>query len=271
VPTLLKPRYWGGHLLMLLALASAIGLGVWQYSAWGAHRDAKAQNLTHAKAVALASVMTGDSPFPGNALGRPVTFNGRWLPQGTLYVSDRFHGKHRGFWVVTPVLVQHAGRASAMPVVRGWSATPRATPPSGPVRITGWLQASEGSDVPDPNPNDDVIPEMRVASIVQHVDADLYSGYVVQRSATPDRHPVTAVGPDAVPPVSSFTALRNLLYAFEWWFFGGFAVFVWVRWCGDQLADEAASEEEPDEAADGETAAGTGADSPAGVSGATEA
>jgi hypothetical protein len=34
-----------------------------------------------------------------------------------------------------------------------------------------------------------------------------------------------------------FTAARNLFYAIEWWIFGGFAVFIWVRWCRDSLLD----------------------------------
>ena len=75
---------------------------------------------------------------------------------------------------------------------------------------------------------------MRIASVVEHVDADLYSAYVVARdgagTAAAGLAPVT---PDSIPEVSSTTSLRNLLYAFQWWVFGGFAVYVWVRWCRD--------------------------------------
>ena len=39
-----------------------------------------------------------------------------------------------------------------------------------------------------------------------------------------------------MPEVGTFTALRNLLYAFEWWFFGAFAAFVWWRWVRDEQA-----------------------------------
>ena len=31
------------------------------------------------------------------------------------------------------------------------------------------------------------------------------------------------------------THLRNLLYAFQWWIFGAFAIYMWVRWCRDEL------------------------------------
>jgi cytochrome oxidase assembly protein ShyY1 len=230
VPSLLQPRAWGAHLLMLLAVAAATGLGLWQLQVWSAHRADAQRDLTNARPVALASVMGGDSPFPGGSLGRPVTFAGSWLPAGTVYVSDRRLDGRTGYWVVTPVAVD--GTQSAMPVVRGWSARPEATAPTGDVRVSGWLQASE-ADAPDDRPTDDVIPSMRIASLTQHVDADLYSGYVVSRTADSGLRPVT---PASVPPVSSTTSLRNFLYALQWWFFAGFAIYIWLRWCRDQLA-----------------------------------
>ena len=55
------------------------------------------------------------------------------------------------------------------------------------------------------------------------------------------RSPVASTGLSAVTPASlpkppSFTSLRNLLYALEWWVFAGFAVFVWWRWCRDEVS-----------------------------------
>lgn len=239
--TLLQPRAWGAHLLMLLALAAAAGLGVWQLHVWSANRDAAQRDLTNARPVALGTVMGPDSPFPGASLGRPVTFAGSWLPAGTVYVSDRRLDGRTGYWVVTPVRV--AGGASAVPVVRGWSTRPTAPTPTGAARVSGWLQASE-ADAPDPHPTDDVLPSMRIASITQHVDADLYSGYVVSR--TPDSG-LRAVTPGSVPPVSTTTSLRNFLYALQWWFFAGFAVYIWLRWCRDQLELARQSPEEGQE------------------------
>jgi cytochrome oxidase assembly protein ShyY1 len=216
---------------MVLAVAAAVGLGLWQYHAWGAGRAAEARDLSESAPVPLAEVMSGDDPFPGEDLGRPVSFSGEWLGGGTLYVADRDLAGRRGYWVMTPVLVGD----SAMPVVRGWAAEPDAAVPSGDVEVTGWLQASEGSGARDTDPRDDVIPEMRIASVVEHVDADLYSAYVVLEEATGtgaggELEPVT---PDSVPEVSNVSHLRNLLYAFQWWVFGGFAIYIWVRWCRD--------------------------------------
>ena len=240
--TLLRPRYWPGHLAMILCVGIALGLGFWQLDAWHTRRADAARDISHYKPVALSSVMTGDSPFPGRSLGRPVTFSGSWLTASTLYVENRYQDDRRGYWVVTPVRVE--GTKSAIPVVRGWSRTASSGAASGAVEVTGWLQASEGSGPIDQHPDDDVIPMMRIASIVEHVDADLYSGYVVARDLAPGTaaEGLRSVSAAAVPSVSGFTALRNFLYALEWWIFGAFAVFVWFRWCQDTL-----NPPEPDE------------------------
>ena len=221
---------------MIVSVAIAAGLGLWQLDAWQQHRADAARDLASRPAVPLATLMTGDSPFPGRSVDQPVSFTGSWLGEDTLYVSDRALGDRTGYWVVTPVLVD--GTHSAMPVVRGWSARPSAPPPTGAVQVTGWLQATEADDAVDTDPHDDVIPAMRIASLVEHVDQDLYSGYVVARDvagstdSAPRLEPVT---PPKSPGVSATTGLRNLLYGIEWWVFGGFAVFVWVRWCRDSL------------------------------------
>ena len=231
VRALLTPRFWAAHLLMVVAVAATILLGIWQYHAWEAGRDADARDISDAKPLPLDQVMSGDDSFPGEYLGQPVTFSGTWLPEGTLYVADRDLDGKRGYWVMTPVLVGD----SAMPVVRGWSAQPQAPEPSGPVEVQGWLQASEGSNAPDDDPEDDVIPEMRIASVVEHVDADLYSAYVVDSDASGGTGDLKQVTPASVPKVSSTNHLRNLLYAIQWWIFAGFAVYIWQRWCRDQL------------------------------------
>ena len=241
VPLLLTPRYWGAHLLMVVALVASILLGLWQLEAWQAGRAADARDLSQAASRPLGSVMKGDDTFPGQYLGQPVHLTGEWMPESTLYVADRDLDGRRGYWVVTPVLVGD----SAMPVVRGWSAQPEAPEPSGAVDVRGWLQASEGSGAVDDDPQDDVIPEMRIASIVQHVDADLYSAYVVARDAGAGSDGLEKVTPESVPEVSNVSHLRNLLYGFQWWIFGGFAIYIWWRWCRDQVEAAAEQADEP--------------------------
>ncbi len=224
---MLRPRYWGGHLALVVAVAAAVALGLWQYHAWGSRRAAAQRDLTNAPAVPLSSVMGGDSPFPGRSLGQPVRFAGSWLDRETLFVSGQVSG---GYWVVTPVLVGH----SAMPVVRGWSTTPHAPTVHGRVQVTGWLEVSDGNGPPDPNPQDTVIPALQLAVVAQHVPVDLYSGFVIAGATRPvGGAGLESVSPPANHSSSATTALRNLLYAVQWWVFGAFAVFIWARWCRD--------------------------------------
>jgi cytochrome oxidase assembly protein ShyY1 len=231
---MLRPRHWAGHLLLVLAVAATTWLGFWQLSAWQYARAAEARDLRDADLMAMTSAMGPDDPFPGQYVGQPVELRGRWMPASTTYVSDRVVGGERGYWVVTPVLVE-GGKGSALPVVRGWSPRPEAGAVAGGVDLSGWLQPSEGTGLPDPDPGDDVLPEMRIASLTQRVEADLYSGFVVARDATSGTTGLASVSPDNIPRVSAVTSLRNLLYAVQWWVFGGFSVYVWLRWCRDTL------------------------------------
>lgn len=237
--TLLRPKYWPGHVVMIMCVSFAVGLGMWQLDAWQARRADAAVDISNTAPVTLDSVMTGDSSFPGRSLGRPVTFSGTWVKASTLYIAERKVQKSRGYWVVTPVQVD--GSASAIPVVRGWSATPTSVDPSGRVHVTGWLQATEGSGPIDDDPHDNILSGMRLASMVEHVDADLYSAYIVARDiagqGAANGAELRSVSASAVPEVSGFTALRNFLYAVEWWVFGAFALFIWVRWCKDSVED----------------------------------
>ncbi len=241
VRTLLTPRMLLLHALGLAASTIAVLLGLWQYGAWQAGRELAARDLASAAPVPLADVMTSDAPFPGDKVSQPVTFSGEWLPESTLLITDREVDDQLGLWVVTPVAVCADDAATcasdpAMLVVRGWVETRADAPPapSGRVDVTGWLQPGEGSGRGDADPTDNVLPELRIASAIQHVDQDLYGGYVIARNGVPTDG-LTPVTPDSLPEPESLTSIRNLLYAIEWWFFGAFALFLWWRWARDEL------------------------------------
>jgi surfeit locus 1 family protein len=223
----LAPRFWGAHLLALVCVGVAVGLGAWQYGAWQAHREAEAADLTDATPMALAEVLGPDDPFPGDRVGQPVTLTGAWVPDGTVYVAGREHDGRAGYWAVTPVTV--AGGDAAVPVVRGWTPAVADAPaaPTGPADVEGWLQPGEGTGQVDDDPSDDVLPQLRLADVIQHVDQDLYGGYVVARQPGDGLEAATL---EQLPEVGATTGLKNLLYAVEWWIFGLFAAFIWWRW-----------------------------------------
>ena len=232
------------HALGVAAVTVAVLLGLWQYDAWQAGRALAARDLAGAPPMPLDRVLGPDDPYPGDKVGQPVELSGTWLPESTVEVMGKSLDGWAGRWVVTPVAVCAAGAdcagAPAILVVRGFlpDGTDAPAPPDGAVDLSGWLQPGEGQGLPDPDPTDALLPELRVASAVQHVDTDLYGGYVIADEPTPG---LDAVTPAALPEPDSSTSLRNLFYAGEWWVFGGFALFLWWRWARDELERVAAA------------------------------
>ena len=243
---LLSPRLLGAHALALVLVGAAALLGYWQYDAWGERREAERIDRTRLEPIPLAEAMGPDDLFPADQVGRPVEVSGTWLPEATVYVSGREHDGAEGFWVVTP-LTSGAPDAPALPIVRGWVADVDATPgpPAGPAEVVAWLQPTEGSDEPDPDPTDDVLAHVRTPDLLQHVDQDLYGAYGVVDSERGGTNPGTdgleAADLDQIqlPGAGRFTAIRNLLYALEWWVFGAFAAFIWWRYVRDVTAPRA--------------------------------
>jgi surfeit locus 1 family protein len=227
----LAPRYWGAHLLVLVAVAACVLLGRWQLGVWSDHRSTEAEEVTRQQPVALDDVLGPDAAFPGSGVGRPVVVAGRWDPGHTVFVSDRERDGRTGVWAVTPVVTSNG---SAIPVVRGWVPSPDDAPPgpTGRASLVGLLQPSEDTGAADSDPRDDVIPELSTTDLLPRAPYDLYGGYVV--AAAPSAG-LLAVGPQHLPGAGATSGLRNLLYALQWWVFGAFAVFMWWRWIEEDV------------------------------------
>ncbi|WP_170970150.1 SURF1 family protein [Nocardioides jishulii] len=245
VPVLLRPVALGAHLFGLFCVGLAIILGFWQLGSWQDQRDEGATDRSELEAVPLAEALGPDDPFPQDAVSRPVTMVGTWLPDSTLYVEGRDSGDRTGYWVMTPLAVGEEADAAESPallVVRGWVASidPRPATPRGQAELTAWLQPPEGTaGVTDSDRSDDVIPQVRLGDAIQHVDQDLYGGFAVvdvdADNINAGTEGLEPVGVDEVPEVAATTGWRNLLYGLEWWIFAGFAAFIWLRWCRDEL------------------------------------
>jgi cytochrome oxidase assembly protein ShyY1 len=234
VPALLAPRSWPAHLFVVVAVVAAGWLGLWQYHGWQERREAEARDLTHAAPMALEEAIGPDDPFPGQYVGQPVEVRGSYVGD-TFWVSGRRQEGQDGYWVVDPVRV--AG--SILPVVRGWEASPswgeRGPEPRGSVDLVGWLQPSESTGATDDDPGDSVVPQLRVADLAQRFDEDLYGAFVVQRDPPAGLEQADLA---ELPDAGRLTAVRNLFYAVEWWFFGAFAVLIWWRWVREVVALE---------------------------------
>ncbi|HWU20884.1 MAG TPA: SURF1 family protein [Nocardioides sp.] len=254
-----SPALWGAHLLMLLVVGAAGGLGYWQYDVWHEHRVAEQRDLTNAVPVPIDQVLGHDAPLTGDAVGQPVDVRGTWLTAATVLVQDRRDDRGReGLWVVTP-LTNGGADAPAIPIVRGW--VPAGTRPSGvpappaaTAEITGWLQPPESGGVPDSDPKDAVLPQLQTSSIAQRVHQDLYGGYVIAKH--PDSG-LEAATLSQLPSVGASTALRNVLYAFEWWFFAAFAIYLWVRHVREATAEPGPEDAEGEPVTEDHVASGS--------------
>jgi cytochrome oxidase assembly protein ShyY1 len=238
--TILTPR-WIGLLALALAIAAVMSvLGVWQLDVYHS-KTAKATASRAAGApVPLQSLFSIDDGLPSKAVGRRVTVAGTWGPTADqLYISDRRLGDRDGFWVVTPLLLDPSSSGAVM-VVRGWvssTSDPTAKPPVGRVELTGSVVSSEAQDASGDDTKGRILQSLRIPTIVHLVDYRVYDAFVVMSSSTP---PPAAGAPAIVPapaPPTDHAGLRNVAYAFQWWIFALFTLWMWTRMVRDAHRD----------------------------------
>ena len=226
----------GSTALLVVFVAICVGLGQWQLDGWRAQRAAEQRDLTTRTPLPLLEVIGADDPFPGEDVGRPVTAVGSWVPGSGFLVGPRDSRGREGWWALG--IARLDGAPTSVPVVIGWVARPLIPEVSGAVEVTGLLQPGEGSFAPDADPTDRRFPEVRLASLTQLAPDDLVSAFVVARSVSPAPalgQRSTRVAVEEVPSVGVSTALRNFLYALQWFILALGALVVWGRFVRDEL------------------------------------
>ena len=226
--TAVQPR-WVGLLALALVIAGAMtAMGVWQL---GVYKSKTAEATAHrasAAPVPLQSLFSIDDGLPAKAVGRQVTITGTWGPVADqVYMSDRMQDGKNGFWVVTPLKLSPT---DAVMVVRGWVPSvsdPAAKAPVGPVSLTGSVVASEAEDSSDDAAKGRVLSSLRIPTIVHLVKYRIYDAFVVQTSPAATSPAPAAVVPP--PPPTDHAGLRNVAYAFQWWIFAAFTLWMWAR------------------------------------------
>jgi cytochrome oxidase assembly protein ShyY1 len=221
-----------GLLALLLAAAVACGLlGAWQLDRArerGAVAQAKRQaELVAADPVPLTDVLAPQTAFPGDLVGHKVSVAGRYEAAGQLLVTGRALDGVTGSLVLTPLRVDTDQGTAVLPVVRGWvpAAEPAGAPPDGAVSLVGYLQAGESAGAGIDGTTTDAISP---AELLHVWDGPIWTGYLVLASSDPPSDGGPALlGPPSLPATGP--NLQNLLYALEWFVFGGFAVFLWWR------------------------------------------
>lgn len=231
--SLLTRRLLPLHLALVAVLAGTATAGWWQLDAWRHEQADDVAQRAGRDPVPLADVLGPDEAFAGEDEGVPVEVEGRYAPASQQFlVSGREQDGRDGLWVLSPLRVDGTDPPSALLVVRGWTGDPTLPPvPAGPVTEIGVLQpGEEGSTTVGA---DRVVDAVRIPALVNAVNGDLYSAFLVSTgpgTGGPGLRPVT---PPAVEPSWS-AGMRNLAYALQWWLFGAFAVFLWWRMCADE-------------------------------------
>ncbi len=283
--TALTPRWLGLLVLALAIAAVMSVMGVWQLDVYQSKTAAATAKRAEGAPVPLQSLFSIDEGLPAKAVGRRVTVNGTWGPASDqLFITDRRHGSRDGLWVITPVMLTSpeastsptpgastpgpgastpgptaspspggstpAGTSTpgAVMVVRGWVSSvndPAARAPSGPVQLSGAVAASEAQDSSG-DANGRVLQSLRIPTIVHMVDYRIYDAFVVQSSidsgTTPQ--PAPAVVPAPAPP-TDHAGLRNVAYAFQWWIFAAFTLWMWTRMIQDTRRPESTDDPDP--------------------------
>ncbi len=241
-----RPRMLGLLIVLLLAAAVCARLGVWQLGRAYERGDQAAARQVAAREsaapVPLAAVLAPQTAFPADLVGRQVVATGRWEPTGQLLVAGRALDGQVGYLVLTPLRVDVAtGARAVLPVVRGWVAQPgdpAVVAPSGTVTVTGYLQVGEGAgeagrpggrDLPE-GQTDAISP----AALLNRWDGPIWTGYLV---LTAPAQQGLAQLPPPTSPGASLNA-QNLVYAAQWWIFGGFALALWWRLVRDEATGD---------------------------------
>ena len=223
--------------LALIGLTGTTALGFWQYSR--AHRDDIVRAVLAAPAVPVTSLVHPANFVPETAFARLAT-----LPQGTLHADaallscGRVEAGRSGCWVIAPV---DAAPGLGMTVVLGVADDADAGRVLAEVHALGsrtgtWagrVQPAEISDRPMAalRPTDRV-PAINVNELAMRWHTSLLDGYLVLDSSVDVaglRHDLTS---PLIEPPSGIT-WRNLLYAWQWWTFAAFVVFLLARYIID--------------------------------------
>ncbi|MEV6416973.1 SURF1 family protein [Kribbella sp. NPDC051718] len=239
--TVFTPR-WIALLLLALAIASVMSvLGVWQLDVYHSKTAAATAKRAEGAPVPLNTLFSIDQGLTSKAVGRKVTVTGTWGPAADqLYISDRRLGDQNGFWVISPVMLDSTGSADgstgAVMVVRGWVPTvadPAVKPLTGRVELTGAVAQSEAQDASGDAAKGRTLQSLRIPTIVDLVDYRIYDAFVVLSSVDkPTASSATALAPAIVPapsPPTDHAGLRNVAYAFQWWIFAAFTLWMWGR------------------------------------------
>lgn len=219
--------WYGGSLLVFVAVVTMVALSTWQYSRAKPHTEARQLAASKsAPAVAGARLLRGVTELTADLVGRRVTVVGRFAPDRQWLVARPNAAGRAGYLVVAAFAPTNRALARSMLVVRGW--TPAARPPAEPVGrqlLTAWIAPPEAvsATLMDSLPAGR-LPEIAPARVAGRLSAPVLDGYLGIA------HPTAPLQPAAEPalPARGSWSLLNLGYALQWLLFAAGALIMWM-------------------------------------------
>lgn len=221
------PRWLALAVLVVAVMVATSLLGSWQWT--------RTQNILAAERAAASlpipveeALGSGDR-LPPDSVGRPVTAVGEYDSERQVIVANRSLDDVPGSWVVTGLRLTDG---TLVPILRGWIAPSDSASleiPRGIVSVEGVLQPDEifYADAPV---TDETIAAISRESLEQAWNESVPTGYVVLISQTPVIEPAPAPVPASLNTGDVPFPLQNFFYAFQWWIFAAFGLFLYVRW-----------------------------------------
>ena len=212
-------------LVVALALAAVfVRLGFWQLHRLHERRDFKAAVLRAERAPvrALQDVVSMHSD-PDRVAYHRVDARGRYDANDEVILYGRSLQGRPGNHVLTPLITSNG---PAILVDRGWvpiemdhPPVPRATPPSGPVRVTGLLLPPEASSSGSGRIR--LVTKVDLTRIAAGLPFPVYPVYVQLQSQDPAQ---PGSLPEKLPPPDLSGGPPNLSYAIQWFCFSAIAL-----------------------------------------------
>jgi cytochrome oxidase assembly protein ShyY1 len=234
---LATPRWIGLGLLMTLAAATMVGLGLWQLDRYHYRDDINTRidaAATHPP-LQLADVLAGPGiEPPAAATWSVVTVTGRYDPAHEILARARTVDAVVGFEVVTPLVLPSG---DAILIDRGWLPAPDAgatvapsvpPAPSGDVTVIGRVHAPEsGATAAEPFAGRLAVRRIGPSALADSVPFPLYGAYLTLESQTPPADAAFVT----IPPDHENSTM-NAGYVIQWWAFAALTLagFVYLAY-----------------------------------------
>jgi surfeit locus 1 family protein len=154
-------------------VALTVSLGRWQ--ADRAEEKSGRQALLDARVAEAPVRLTGAVRSAEDLLFRRVRAQGRFLPEGQVFIDNRIQGARAGFHVVTPLAIGDSG--AVVLVNRGWVARTAAYPSPPDVPVPAGEQAVEGLATVPPRRVLELSAETVTGSVWQNLSLPRYAAH----------------------------------------------------------------------------------------------